>query len=175
MSKPEFVYTIYIKAPTEKIWQALTDSATSAQYWGGSQVRSDWKVGSTVDIVDPAGRVATTGKVIEFDAPRRLSYSWHVVFHEVFSCEGHSKVTFELEPLGEATKLTITHDGFEPGSLVLESTSEGWPMLLSDLKSVLETGSPATPAPKPGDPDPYEAAIEWGLEERKKSIADERR
>lgn len=168
VNKPEFVYTTYIVASPENVWHALTDQEFTKRYWHGTEVRSTWKVGATVDLVDPNGNVATTGKVLAYDPPRLLSYTWTVTFHEVFQCEGASKVTFELTPVREITKLTVTHEGFPPDSIVKDAISGGWPQVLSSLKTILETGSLKSPIMAQPDTDPYAQAIEWGIAEREK-------
>ncbi|GMW03346.1 MAG: hypothetical protein AMXMBFR84_44800 [Candidatus Hydrogenedentota bacterium] len=168
MSNPEFVYTTYIMATPEQVWAGLTDPEFTKQYWGGTEIRSDWTVGSTVNLVDPARGVTTAGKVLVYDPPRQLAYSWNVLFHEVFSCEGESRVTFELTPAGGFTQLTITHDGFAPDSIVKDAISMGWPSVLAGLKTVLELGRMPCPIGDPSDGDPYEAGIAWGLAERAK-------
>ena len=157
MADPEFVYTTYIATTPERLWQALTDPVFTRRYWGNT-FETDWEVGSTmtweqggVTIADPAQ------VVLEYEPCRRLAYTWHTftpefaesvgLSGEVFrkmSAERRSKVTFEIEPLGQVVKLTVIHDGFDPGSTVLESVSQGWPHLLSDLKTLLETGERLT-------------------------------
>jgi uncharacterized protein YndB with AHSA1/START domain len=141
MSGPTFVYVTYIATTPQKLWQALTDPTFTRQYWSGISVESDWTPGARV-VFTSNGEIHNTGEVLEADPYRRLSYSWRVEFHEVFSREGASRVTFELEPVGSEVKLTITHDGFAPGSKVYEAVSNGWPAVLSSLKSLLETGRP---------------------------------
>jgi DNA-binding transcriptional ArsR family regulator/uncharacterized protein YndB with AHSA1/START domain len=160
MGDTVFVYTTYIKTTPERLWQALTDAAFTRRYWGVT-FKSDWKNGSPmtweldgVTIADPAQ------VVLESEPYRRLTYNWHTVTpefaesvglsDEVFTRaanERRSKVTFEIEPLEHMVKLTVVHDDFEPGSTMLEMVSEGWPHLLSDLKTLLETGEtlPAMP------------------------------
>ena len=86
------------------------------------------------------GELHDNGEVLECEPYRRLSYTWRVEFHEVFRHEQPSRVTFELEPVGAEVKLTVTHDEFEPGSKVHGAVSNGWPAVLSSLKSLLETG-----------------------------------
>ena len=140
MSEPKFVYVTYIATTPEKLWQALTDGAFTRRFWFGTTVESDWAVGSRV-IFRSDGEVHDSGEVLEYVPYRRLSYTWQVEFHEVFRRERPSRVTFELEPTGGAeVKLTVTHDEFEPGSKVHAAVSNGWPMMLSSLKSLLETG-----------------------------------
>jgi uncharacterized protein YndB with AHSA1/START domain/DNA-binding transcriptional ArsR family regulator len=164
MDKPSFVYTTYIRTTPERLWQALTDPAFTQRYWGAT-FRTDWKAGSTmrweqfgVTIADPEQ------VVLESEPNRRLAYTWHSFTPELaetldltgearerIAAEQRSKVTFEIEPLGELVKLTVVHDGFEEGSLVASLVSQGWPRILSDLKTLLETGEtlPANREPLP--------------------------
>jgi uncharacterized protein YndB with AHSA1/START domain/DNA-binding transcriptional ArsR family regulator len=155
MEKPTFVYTTYIRTTPERLWQALTDPTFTRQYWGIAY-ESDWTPGSTMRLHVPDGVVVDDPAQVVIDAEpeRRLSYTWHTFTPEwaaaygideesrsKFAAEPRSKVTFELQQQGELVKLTVVHDGFEPGSLVLEGISEGWPVILSSLKSLLETGA----------------------------------
>ena len=153
VEKPSFVYTTYIRTSPERLWQALTDPAFTERYWGAT-FQSDWNAGSEMDwelfgvtISDPAQ------VVLESDPYRRLSYSWHTFTPELaealdvtdeardrIAAEPRSKVTFEIEPLGDLVKLTVVHDGFEPGSLMVAMVSQGWPPILANLKTLLETG-----------------------------------
>jgi DNA-binding transcriptional ArsR family regulator/uncharacterized protein YndB with AHSA1/START domain len=163
MDKPSFVYTTYVKTTPERLWQALTDPAFTQRYWGAT-FDSDWKAGSamawqlfSVTIADP-GQV-----VLESDPYRRLAYSWHSFTPELaeslqltgearerIAAEPRSKVSFDIEPLGELVKLTVIHDGFEHGSTVASMVSRGWPRVLSSLKTLLETGETLPPNPEPG-------------------------
>ncbi len=149
MTKPSFIYVTYIMTTPEKLWQALTDGAFTQRYWFGRRIESDWKVGGRVTLWHE-GKVSDSGEVLECKPPRRLSYSFRVEFVEELRREPPSRVTFELEKLGDQVKLTLTHDQFAPGSKVLEGISAGWPMILSSLKSLLETGNPLKmPVPQP--------------------------
>ena len=139
MSKPEFVYVIYIASTPEKVFQALTDEKISEQYWVGNRVVSDWKIGAPFALKLKREGKDVTGKVLEFDPPRRLAYSFRAA-HAGMEAEPPSRVTFELEPQRDQVKLTVVHDKFEPDSKALESVSRGWPLVLSSLKSYLETG-----------------------------------
>ena len=142
MSKPEFVYTTFINTTPEKLWHALTDMAFTESYWFGCKLVSDWTVGSPMQMVR-AGKVLNECVILESDPPRRLVYSWLTVFDEAMKQERPSRVAFVLEPTTRgAVKLTVTHDGFAEGSKTLPSISEGWPLVLSSLKSMLETGQP---------------------------------
>jgi uncharacterized protein YndB with AHSA1/START domain len=143
--KPSFSYVVYIGAAPDRVWQALTDGALTRQYWYGRRVESGWKVGSTVtfwyDTVD-GDAVSDRGIVLESKPPRHLSYTFHVEFIDELRDEHPSRVTFDLDPIGDETRLTLTHDEFEPKSRVLESCRTGWPAILSSLKSLVETGEP---------------------------------
>jgi uncharacterized protein YndB with AHSA1/START domain len=139
MSEPKFVYVTCIATTPQRLWQALTDGAFTRRYWFGTTVESDWAVGSQVTFRGN-GELHDSGEVLEYEPYRRLSYTWRVEFHEAFRRERPSRVTFELEPVGGEVKLTVTHDEFEPGSKVLGAVSNGWPLVLSSLKSLLETG-----------------------------------
>ena len=166
MDKPEFVYTTYIRTTPEQQWRGLTDPAFTRRYWRIA-FESDWKTGSTWTLrLDKADvKIADPDQVVlESDPYRRLSYTWHTFTPEwaaaydvsdehlaKVASEPRSKVTFDLEPLGDMVKLTVVHDGFGPGSVVLPGISEGWPRIMSDLKTLLETGETL---PVAGDPLP---------------------
>jgi uncharacterized protein YndB with AHSA1/START domain len=138
MSKPQFVYVVYIASTPDKVFKALTDKKMSEQYWFGFAVTSDWKVGSSFSLVKD-GRVMDTGKVLICDPPRRLSYTFHPE-HSGVENEKPSCVTFELEEVNGQVRLTMVHDDFEDGSKVFGMIQIGWPSVLSSLKSLLETG-----------------------------------
>ena len=141
MSNPEFVYVTYIETTPEKLWDALTDSEFSKCYWFGTEVKSDWKVGSPFALVSD-GKTTDTGKILEADRPRRLSYTFKHELYEIMREEPATKVTFTIEPYGNLVKLTVTHEGFVKGSKLVGAISSGWPAILSGLKTVLETGKP---------------------------------
>ncbi|NOJ44344.1 SRPBCC family protein [Bradyrhizobium australiense] len=141
MSKPEFVYVTYIETTPETLWEALTSSELSKRYWFGTEVNSDWKVGSPFALVTD-GKTTDTGKILEADRPRRLSYTFKHELYEIMREEPATKVTFTIEPYGNLVKLTVTHEGFVEGSKLVGAISSGWPAILSGLKTVLETGKP---------------------------------
>ena len=141
MSKPEFVYVIYIETTAEKLWDALTNSDFTQRYWFGIRLRSDWKVGSSFEMVHSDSSVSDAGKVVEYDPPRRLAYTF-VNLSDEYRDDLPALATFELEPHGKLVKLTLTHAGFAEDSKMLPAISKGWPAILSSLKSVLETGQP---------------------------------
>ncbi|MBR0693748.1 SRPBCC family protein [Bradyrhizobium lablabi] len=139
MSKPEFVYVTYIETTPEKLWDALTRSEFTRQYWFDTEVRSDWKMGSPFALV-MGGKTTDTGEILEADRPRRLAYTFRHELNEEMRKEGATKVTFTLKPYDNLVKLTVTHEGFAVGSKLLDGISKGWPAILSGLKSLLETG-----------------------------------
>jgi uncharacterized protein YndB with AHSA1/START domain len=139
MSKPEFVYVTYIETTPEKLWEALTDPDFTERYWFGMRLRSDWKAGSTFEMVRGDGSVSDAGKVVECDPPRRLAYTF-VNLSEKYKDDVPALATFTLEPYGKLVKLTLTHQGFAEGSQFFKGISGGWPAILSNLKSLLETG-----------------------------------
>ena len=141
MSKPEFVYTIYIETTPEKLWHALTSGDFTERYWFGIRLRSDWKAGSSFEMVRSDGTVTDAGKVIECDPPRRLAYTF-VNISDTYKNEPPALATFVLEPYGNLVKLTLTHEGFVEGGKFFGAVSKGWPAILSSLKSILETGRP---------------------------------
>jgi uncharacterized protein YndB with AHSA1/START domain len=138
--KPEFVYVTYIETTPEKLWETLTSSEFSKRYWFGTELRSDWKVGSPLALV-MNGTTTDTGEILEADRPRRLSYSFKHELDDEMRNERPSKVVFNLEPHGRFVKLTLTHEGFAEGSKMLDGVSKGWPAIMSSLKSLLESGT----------------------------------
>ena len=142
MAKPDFVYVTYISASPGKIWNALVDPQTTAKYWQHVNL-SDWKPGSKWEHRDndSKGKLRLVGKVVEVSPPRRLVLTWARPEDEANE-ERHSRATFEIQPVGDVVRLTVTHDHLEPDSEMLESISEGWPKVLSSLKSFLERGKP---------------------------------
>lgn len=143
-----FVYVTYIRTSPEKLWQALTDAAFTQQYWWGMFLESDWKEGSPWAMKFADGRRNTTGTVLESDPPRRLVLDWVNEYHPETVGDGAARATFELLPIGDMVKLTVTHTA-QPK--LLEAVSNGWPKVLASLKSFLETG---TGLPNPMDCDP---------------------
>jgi uncharacterized protein YndB with AHSA1/START domain len=140
MRKPDFVYVTYIETTPEKLWEALTSSEFSRRYWFGTELKTDWKIGSPFALV-MNGTVTDTGEILAFDRPRRLSYSFRHVLDDEMAKEPPTRVVFTLEPHGRLVKLTLTHQGFAAGSRLLDGISKGWPAILASLKSLLETGT----------------------------------
>jgi uncharacterized protein YndB with AHSA1/START domain len=137
--RPQFVYVTYIHATADKVWQALTDGDFTSRYWGGLRITSDWNVGSSVRLLDSSERAGTVGEVLEADFPTRLSYTFQMQISEATRSDAPSRVTFDLQPLEVVTKLTLTHDHMTAGE-TFSNTSNGWPALMSSMKSLLETG-----------------------------------
>lgn len=140
MADSRFVYVTYIRTTPTKLWQALFDPEFTKQFWAGTWQECDWKVGSPWRIMIPDGRVGDAGEVLEIEPKKRLVLSWRNEFRPELQAEGFSRMTYELEEQGEAVKLTIFHEIDKPGSKFIEAVSNGWPHLLSSLKSLLETG-----------------------------------
>ena len=139
-----FVYVTYIRTTAEKLWSALTKPQFAKQYWFGMHMASEWKPGAEWKLCFTDGRVADIGEVLEVDPPRRLVLRWQNEFRPELKAEGPAKCTFELEPNGEIVKLTITHSSPRPDSQLIVAVSGGWPKILANLKSLLETGKPMT-------------------------------
>ncbi len=137
---PDFVYVTYIETTPEKLWDALTNPEFTRQYWFGVSVTSDWKVGSPMAYLQNGERTVE-GTILEAERPRLLSYTFHDTRGEA-SKEPPTRVTLEIEPeLNTKTvRLTVTHTDFVPNSLHRPSISQGWPAVLSGLKSFLESG-----------------------------------
>ncbi|HEU4660184.1 MAG TPA: SRPBCC family protein [Pseudolabrys sp.] len=138
MSKPVFVYVTYIASTPDKIFKALTDHEATGKFWFGNAATSDWKVGSPIEF-HREGKLILQGRILENDPPRRLSYSFKPMHDPQFAGEQPSRVVFELEPQKDQVKLTVTHDDFAEDTKIFASISNGWPLVLSSLKSYIET------------------------------------
>lgn len=136
----DFVYAVFIRADIDTVWNGLIDGELTRRYWGHEN-RSTWKKGAPWEHVrtDAEGTVDIRGRVIEIDPPTRMVWSW-AFGKEADTPEKRSRVTYELVALGPDTKLTVRHGELEPGSPMDQSVREGWPAVLSNLKSILETG-----------------------------------
>jgi uncharacterized protein YndB with AHSA1/START domain len=144
VNKPSFVYVTYITSTPEKVWNALIDPALTKQYWFDHRNVSDWSAGSPWQHIDDEdGAVDVAGTVLESDAPRRLVLSWAAP-DTIGDADATSRVTFDLETESGVVKLTVTHDDLIPESGMARSVAHGWPMVLSGLKSILETGHSLT-------------------------------
>ncbi len=141
MAESRFVYVTYIRTTPEKLWQALTDPAFIRKYWFGMTAECDWTPGASWKLQFPDGRIADSGEVVEIDAPRRMVLKWRNEFMPELKAEGYTQMTCTLEPAGDQIKLTIVHAMPKPDSQFIAKVSGGWPMILSSLKSLLETGA----------------------------------
>jgi len=155
VERPTFVYTTYIRTTPERLWRALTDPAFTRRWWL-TTFETDWAVGSPMTWDCNGVAIADPDQVVlESDPYRRLAYTWHTFTPELeervrfgpelfaaLSTERRSRVAFDIEPVGEQVRLTVVHDDFGPGSAAAAMVRNGWPVFLSSLKSLLETGEP---------------------------------
>jgi uncharacterized protein YndB with AHSA1/START domain len=146
-AESRFVYVTYIRTTPDRLWSALTSNEFARQYWLGIIPEAEWKKDGSWKLVRPDGVVADAGRIVEFEPPRRLAIRWRHEMTPELKAEGWSLCTMDLEPAGEAVKLTVTHTMEREGSKLINATSTGWPQILSNLKSLLETGAVAL-APK---------------------------
>jgi uncharacterized protein YndB with AHSA1/START domain len=147
------VYVTYIASTPEKVWEALTSSQFTSQYFFGRQVESDWKAGASWLLRKPDGTVDVSGVVRESNRPHKLVVTWNVTGHPDLKDLPECIVSYEIEPVGEhVVRLTMTEAHPTPiPAYLLEGGRKGWPMILSGLKSLLETGRPL-PIPTPQPP-----------------------
>jgi DNA-binding transcriptional ArsR family regulator/uncharacterized protein YndB with AHSA1/START domain len=156
MDKPSFVYTTFIQTTPERLWQALTDPSFTRRYWN-TAFETDWQPGSAMTWQQRDVTIAHDDqRVVEAEPYTRLSYTWHTFTpewaqtvgftqerFERLAAERRSKVTFEIEPIDDVqVKLTVTHDDLEPGGELIDLISNGWPRVIANLKTLLETGEP---------------------------------
>jgi uncharacterized protein YndB with AHSA1/START domain len=140
-----FVYVIFIRSTPDRVWQALTTPETMRRYWFGSYQESTWEKGAPWRLLHEDGRVMDTGEVLEIDPPRRLVLRWRNEWNPAFRHEGEARCEIELEPVDGAVKLSIVHSIAHPQAKFIEAVSGGWPRILSNLKSLLETSEVAMP------------------------------
>ena len=149
MARSTFVYVTYIRTTPKKLWSALTDAEFMKQYWFGNHCESEWTVGSSWKNVYPDGRVTDAGEIVEAEPPRRLVIRWQHQDKPELKAEGASLCTMEIEPSGTAVKLCVTHTIERDPSKLIAAVSGGWPKVLSNLKSLLESGIIALQDPYP--------------------------
>jgi uncharacterized protein YndB with AHSA1/START domain len=141
MAESRFVYVTYIRATPQAIWDELTNPERNKLFWAGYHQETGWKVGDDYEIVGPDGRAWDTGKVLACDPPKRIEVTWLHEHDAAMRAEGESTCTFELEPVSaEVTRLTVTHAIGRADSKLIGAVSNGWPSILSSLKSLIETG-----------------------------------
>jgi uncharacterized protein YndB with AHSA1/START domain len=151
MTTESTVYVTYIAATPERVWDALTSAEYTERYFFGRRIESDWREGSAWTLRMPDGRADVSGRVLRADPPRVLSLSWRVEWSEEMRALPECVVTYTLEPAGTLVRLTMeeAHPTPIPDEL-LEGGRRGWPMILSGLKTLLETGRPLDlPVPAP--------------------------
>jgi uncharacterized protein YndB with AHSA1/START domain len=139
MSDSKFVYVTYIRATPEKIWEALTTPEFQRKFWFGGYQESAWTPGASWTLHVPEIGIADAGEVLEAERPRRIVLKWRNEFRPELKEAGYTRCTFEIEKDGEVTKLTVVHEAPAPHPLI-EAVANGWPKILSSLKTLLETG-----------------------------------
>ena len=149
MARSTFVYVTYIRTTPEKLWAAMTDAEFSKEYWFGCRSESAWTAGSPWTLTSSGGEIIDAGEIVEAAPPRRLVIRWQHQKKPELKAEGPSLCTMEIEPSGSAVKLSITHTIEREPSKFIEAVTGGWPKIVSNLKSLLETGSAALVDPYP--------------------------
>ncbi|MBV9755943.1 MAG: SRPBCC family protein [Alphaproteobacteria bacterium] len=150
MARSTFVYVAYIRTTPEKLWSALTEDVEfMRQYWFGNYCESAWTAGSPWKLVSGDGEVLDAGAIAAAEPPRRLVIRWQHQKRPELEAEGESQCTIELQPVGTAVKLSITHTIERDPSKLIEAVAGGWPKVVSNLKSLLETGSTVLQDPYP--------------------------
>ncbi|MBI1360924.1 MAG: ATPase [Alphaproteobacteria bacterium] len=142
MPVSRFVYVVHIRTTPEKLWAALTQPEFTKRYWCETWQESEWKPGASWRAMIPDGRVADTGEIKVYDPPKKLVLTWENQFVPEMKAEGHSLLTYEITPTEGGVKLVLTHEMDRPESKLIDAVSNGWPPLISSLKSLLETGEP---------------------------------
>jgi uncharacterized protein YndB with AHSA1/START domain len=139
----EKIFEIYIKTTPERLWAAITDPEARRAYNFGVAAQSTWEVGARIEMESPkADGLLGEGEVLEADPPRRLVHTMTAFWDDDVRAEGASRVTWEIEPVGDSCRLLLTHDQLRDGAN--EQLFGGWPMILSGLKTWLETGEHLT-------------------------------
>jgi uncharacterized protein YndB with AHSA1/START domain len=141
MANSSFIYVTYIRAPQQKVWDALTKPEFQKQYWFGGHLESDWKNGSPWKMLMPDHGLTDSGEVLESDPPNRLVLKWRNEFRPHLKEEGWSRCVMELSTEADLTKLSVTHTIEKEKAQLIEAVSGGWPRILSSLKTYLEAGS----------------------------------
>ena len=144
MSKLTFAYVTYIATTPEKLWEALTEPDITEKFWFGYRISSAWTVGARYTARAPGGKVLEHGIVLACDLSRRVTYTWSPQY-DIAQGERPSRVSFDLLPFKGQVQLTVVADDFDEGSKIYEIICDGWPKVLSSLKSYLETGTGLEP------------------------------
>jgi uncharacterized protein YndB with AHSA1/START domain len=145
MEKSEFVYVTFIKTTQKKLWEALIKPEFQKRYFGQAHFETDWKKGSGWALMFPDGTKADSGKVLECRPYKRLVLSWQSEWSAGMRKEGFARCQMDLEEVNDVMKLTITHTINRPNSKLIKSVSGGWPFIISNLKSMLESGKVIMP------------------------------
>ena len=138
----DHVYSVFIQAPPERVWQAITEGDETVRYYYGTRVQSTWDVDAPLVYTYPDGTTAADGKVLAIDPPRRLKMTFHARWDPEIEAEGPVEMTWVLDASGDATKLTVTTSGLRAGSRTATDFAGGIVFIVSGLKTVLETGQP---------------------------------
>jgi uncharacterized protein YndB with AHSA1/START domain len=140
-TRSSFVYVTYIRTTPERLWAALTGAEFAREYWRGAYPEAEWKAGGAWKLKFPDGRVADAGEIVACEPNRKLAIRWRNEFRPELKEEGWSLCTMDIELVEGVVKLTVTHAIERANSKFIEAVSGGWPQILSNLKSLLETGS----------------------------------
>lgn len=147
MPTSSFVYVTYVRTTPDAMWSALTDADRMKQYWFGMHCECPWTAGSSWKRFSGDGSLVDVGEIVSVDAPRRLIIRWRHEKRPELRAEGDSLCTMELEPCGTAVRLSVTHSIQREPSALIAAVSDGWPKVISNLKSWLETGAIVLPSP----------------------------
>lgn len=142
-NQPKYSYELYISAPVGKVWKGIVDGDLTKQYVYGTRLESNLKKGSSYAYVGDGNFKVVDGEILEVEPEKRLVMIWRAHWDEAVSKDPASRVTYELSPAGpSATRLRVVHDDFESENATYRGSAEGWPVILSSLKTLLETGKP---------------------------------
>jgi uncharacterized protein YndB with AHSA1/START domain/DNA-binding transcriptional ArsR family regulator len=142
MERPRHVFQVYIRTQPDQLWQAITDPEFTQRFFFQTRVEAEWRAGAPLRYWMRDGQLAVEGEVLESDPPRRLVTTWAFRHDPEEAADPPSRVTWEIEPQGEMCRLTLVHDDFATETQTFKSVGGGWPLVLSSLKSLLETGEP---------------------------------
>ena len=142
MDRPRHVYQVFIRTEPEQVWQAITDPAFTERFFFQTRVAAEWQPGAPIKYWMRDGALAVEGEVLEAEPPRRLVTTWAFRGNPETEVDPPSRVTWEIEPMAGMCRLTLVHDDFPSETATFKSVGGGWPLVLSSLKSLLETGEP---------------------------------
>jgi len=142
MERPRHVFQVYIRTQPDRLWQAITDPEFTQRFFFQTRLQVELRPGAELQYWNRDGKLAVEGHVLEVEPPRRLVTTWAFRHQPEMADDPPSRVTWEIEPLDEMCRLTLTHDDFLSETATFKSVGQGWPLVLSSLKSLLETGEP---------------------------------